>query len=398
MNVLIKLFVFNGGAPFSMREYQRVLMNANHKSIVCGNMIAGQEQKNVFMSDTPCYHIDVCNERSPISIVKTALSMFRLMKNNKVQMLLSPSRNDFGACYAVCKATGAAFLPIIPGGSISSCAKNLLSVRKEQFICFSYENKDSLIENGIAEDNIHVISNRIQLKQDISWREHYAKKGVGEPLNLLLVSRLDHEHRTGILALMDRIAEYDGQLLLKVAGDGECAEELIGYAEAINKRKKVISFLGFIKEIEPILLEADIVIGKGRSVIMPVMMNRIGFVLGYDGGISVCNEENFNELYWSNFSGRKASNSLDDEQFLELCQRIRRDSDYVASFGRVFERMRKAYSTEELADKLMPIVKKLMKQNSTVKYGLFQKYKTVWYAFGVYLKWLCTMVYSKLKV
>lgn len=380
-----------------MREYQKVLMDENHKCIVCGNMIPGQEKKNVFISDTPCYHIDVCNERSPVSIIKTALAMFRLMKNNNIQMLLSPSRNDFGSCYAVCKATGAAFLPVIPGGSVSGGAKNLLSVLNEQFICFSHENKDSLIENGIAEKNIHVISNRIQVEQDQFWLEHYAQKKAEDPLNLLLVSRLDHEHRAGIFSLMDRIAKYDGRLLLKIAGDGECAEELNRYAENINQKKKVISFLGFVNEMEPILLEADIIIGKGRSVIMPVMMNRIGFVLGYDGGLSVCNEENFDELYRFNFSGRKASHLLDNEQFFELCERIRQDADYVASFRRVSEMMRKAYSTEDLADKLMPIVKSLMENSGTAKYGLLQECKTVWYAIRVYLKWFATMIHIKLK-
>lgn len=397
MNILIKLAGFRGGAPFSMRQYQQVLRSEGYNCSVCGYMKPGNENENIFLDDSICYYVPLLEERSLVSVVKMALTLFKLMKRENAIMLLSPSRADFGVEYAVCCATGAAFLPVIPGGDIAKNAKNLAPVRKEKYICFSIENKEGLMANGIAEKNISVISNRIQAEPDETWRKYYAEKSIDQPLKILLVTRLDSAHKKGVLSFMDRIAKTEKQVILNIAGDGLCAEEYYSYAEKLGELNKRIYFLGYVKDMNSIILQADVIVGKGRSVITPIMMNRIGIVLGYDGGLTLCVEETFEELCRFNFSGRGVTHLLNDKEFFELCDRIRGDTAYLDQFERVFNMAREHYSIDSLPQKLLPIVNSKIAEVKRVEFGFPQKCKTVWLSICMYVQWLWAGVVAKMK-
>ncbi len=351
-------------------------------------MEKGREQENIFLGNTVCRSIPKLKERSLISVIKTSLAVFKFMKEQNAEMMISVSRNDFGVCKAVCRATGAAFLPVIPGGKIGAGAKNLSSVLNEKFICFSKENENDLLINGVPEENIHVISNRISAAQDLEWRSHYSKKESDQPLNILLVSRLDPSHEQGIISFMERIAAYDGNVVLHIAGDGSFADKFREYAEKLNEKKEVIHFLGYISDMEALTLKSDIIVGKGRSVITPIMTNRFGFVLGYDGGLTICNEETVDELYKFNFSGRSSTHLLTNEQFFDLCEKIRNDAEYREELSRVFEAVRDKYSIDGLPDKLLPLINEMQLEIKGVKFGALQKCKTVLLSIGVYIKWL----------
>ncbi len=397
MNILIKLTGFRGGAPISMRQYQQVLHGEGDETVVCGLMESGKEEENVFLNDTPCYNVPPCSEKSFFNVIKITLTLFNLIKKHKSRVLISTSRTDFGVCRAVCKATGSAFLPIIPGGKISKNAKNLSSVKKERFICFSFENKEALMANGIPNKNISVVSNRIKVIPDLEWRRYYSEKSENQPIEILLVSRLDPEHKEGIMLFMDRLSKYKGKIILNIAGDGTCANEYHDYAKKIDKENKFIKFLGFVKDMDSVIRRSDIIIGKGRSVLTPIMTNRIGFVLGYDGGITVCNEETFDELYRYNFSGRNSTHTLSDDQFFDMCDRIRRDENFRNSFDHVFEVARKHYSVEYLKDMILPIINDKKAETKKVKYGFAQKFKAVLFAIAVYFRWLLAGIAAKVK-
>ncbi len=392
MSALIKLSEFRGGAPLSMYEYKKTLEKQGWFVAVAGEKKSNNLEEYIYPSDTKCFDVAMFNERSFVSIIRTTILIYRAMKEMQATLLLCASRNDFTPCSCVCKATGTALIPIIPGGSINPKAKNMLHVKRERFICFSPENKADLISAGIPKHNIHVVSNRITCEPDDRWKQHYTDRCLKEELCILLTSRLDSMLVSDVLAFMNTISELnkDGiKVQLRIAGSGNQMQRCMDKAKEINQANPCITMLGYLQNLVPEIYAADVVIGKGRSVIMPIMMNRIGLILGKNGALSICDDKTFENLYQYNFSGREMKKTISVNELAALFSQIRSNQEFVASFEVVFDMVRHAYNVDYLPQKFLPIVEQVLSDTTTtMHYGKMSMLKAIGFACISYFKWV----------
>jgi hypothetical protein len=132
----------------------------------------------------------------------------------------------------------------------------------------------------------------------------------------------------------------------------------------INSFNK-IKHLGWIDNIEKLQANADICLGKGRSVIQPAMMGRICFVLAETGVLTRVNRANFQSLYEYNFSGRGKHFDNRDELIDVLTGKIALDTLFDEAMN-TMSIVRKAYLAEYAESKINSVYKNLI-QNNRIK-------------------------------
>jgi hypothetical protein len=296
-------------------------------------------------------------------IIGTIINMHRiynLVKTHDIKLICPTSLKEMFLCAKLAKILQIEILPIIPGGEL----KNefvIAQIPDIDIICFSEENKEALIKSGHSIQKVHAIANRIDSKEDLEWITFYEDLKSDAAIRLLLVSRLDKGKLNSIeyvIELIQLLIEKGCNIELRIAGDGAGLETVKMIAQDINSKfnQSVIHVLGHVVDIEKEILNAHIVFGKGRSVIEPLMKNRIGIVIGEDKRCSVCNTKSFDNLYYYNFSGRNIKYPIDNQGIFDLIKQIRNHKLEYKNYYEFFNKVRGKYHTAYLNDQIQPIL------------------------------------------
>lgn len=326
--------------------------------------------------------------RNPLVLYALVRFLHRMASRDEVDVLipLATYSNHFFASRAA-NRLGKGFLGIIAGGEFKPPKALMRTMSQEAFICFSHENIESAVRLGADRSRLHLISNRIEAAQDPAWREHFTLKD-GQPFTLLTISRLVPSKENSVRYAM-KCSEYLHQkglsVQLRVGGDGPSFEALKKEAEEINRRNQtnLIQMLGLVTKVKEEIQGAHLVFGKGRSVLEPIMMNRLGLVVSEEDQICLCTPETFENLYAFNFAGRGMMQPTTFDQLAQILLEIR---DNVYDFKPALAASELAhahYNVSRLADQFLPVfnqeAKRISKPESSPLRGLGQVLDVVQY-------------------
>ena len=386
--VLFRGMRFGGGAPKSSYHYLKVLKDhGSHITVLsepCEDAIAelyGNTFDKIFFEKNPT---QLSNEHKYLKIYFQMLKEYFFIKKVKPDFVIILGHVNAFFYAQFCSKLNINNLILIAGGDLSNSSLFLTKTPTDHVICFSEENKDVLVDY-LENDRITVISNRIQLKyvfDDLNSHYNFEKNST---LNILLTSRVSSDKYNSILAFIENINEVSDiigtNISLTIAGDGDKFEDLKKAVANIKNPALNVILKGHVDDLLPEFEKAHLVVGKGRSVVEPIMMNRIGCVIGNDGKVEFCSKDNFDRLYHYNFSGR----NLECDNPVECIKNFLIDlkmSDYNLSvITETSELVRKYYSSEFLEDKFMDVLNRLVPSERKTKHVsvLFLTLKLLWY-------------------
>lgn len=366
MNCYIRQYGLGGGAPRSYLQYINILKEQGY-GITC---IAGPS-KEKGLRDIYIKTVDKYIEKPDFNRLLDYKKFFQAYKEVKWEceyveqhkpdlVIVSGFINAFFYS-SVCKNLKIPLIIFIAGGIVD----DEFAIKYNHYghvICFSEENK-AVIEKYIQKEKITVIPNRIKIDERFGdIRKHYRINKGTDSLNILIISRLAEEKIKSVIAFLKAVYEYDDldiHIRIRIAGQGEKENDIKQFL-AMNKSENVsVELLGHVDPLIDEYRRAHIIVGKGRSVMEPVMMGRIGCVIGEDGRFEICKEENFNNLYRYNFSGRHLTTHNATKEFhSELYQIINNIYD-IDKIEKVSSIIYKTYSADHLGPKVEKVLEKL---------------------------------------
>lgn len=365
MKCIIRQYGFGGGAPRSILQHIKVLKQLSYDHIVCMSGNTDDQLKADFEEEVNQLIIrtcpaELCWAKKYVSAFREYLWEYRYIKNNSPDLVIVLGQLN-GALYSdICKKLGIPLIVYIAGGTIDEHDPCFDFWHNCEVICFSLENAD-MITKHFSAAHTNVISNRISVHdrfEDVE--EHYLS--LNPIVNVLIVSRLDQQKIQSIFSALNVLAKCSGndlQINVRIAGRGVCQEELNTFCESLQSDCLKIQMLGQVHDLTEHFRWAHVIAGKGRSVIEPIMMNRIGCIIGDDGKIEFCSKDSFENLYHYNFSGRELRNADACSEMNEMLIKIRNghiSKDFVMDNA---EMTIQRYAAEFLPQKLEQVLAKL---------------------------------------
>ena len=311
MRILYRGMSLGGGAPKSAYQYLRVFKQDGHRISV---IMQEREQslkelyEREFGSLTVMPNVvDLFEKRAFVQLYRQLCGEYKALKTNKPDLVLA-----FGTVYPFfygrfCRELQIPCIQFIAGGDLAPTRLFLRKVEWCHSLCFSEENRD-VLRGYIPDEHINVISNRIELKKQFNdLPEHIstAKNGI----RILLTSRISQDKYESVVGFVDNLccaANVNTPVTLAVAGGGDKLESLKKYVSDLENPFVSFEIKGHLDNLVPEFERAHLVVGRGRSVLEPIMMNRPGCVIGDNGSVELCTPENFDHLYHYNFSGRES--------------------------------------------------------------------------------------------
>ena len=367
MKCIIRQYGLLGGAPRSILQHIKALKKCSYNDIECmthnnDNQLMADFEKEVNRMILRISPGELFNNRKYISAFKEYFWEYKYIRSQKPDLVIALEQIN-GALYSIiCRKLGIPLIIYIPGGEIKHLEPYSDSWQDCEVICFSLENSD-MITKHFSDAHTNVISNRIDIQnrfQDIET--HYMVPQTG--INFLIVSRLDSDKIKSIYSVLNTLskcAAEDLRINVRIAGSGSKKEEVTAFCDMLQTDCFRIQMLGQVHNLTEHFKWAHIIAGKARSVIEPIMMNRIGCIIGEDGKMEFCSEENFDNLYHYNFSGRHLFIEDSYTEMYEMLTKITKGQINKSFVLGNADMAIQQYSTEFLPDKLKRVLDKFPK-------------------------------------
>ncbi len=313
----VRAFNLCGGAPKSLFEYLMVLKNQGYYiQVVAASGEKEIEQLYVNTFDEvilePCYE-DLYWGKKIFELYRQQKKEYSSLDTFKPDLVIALGAMNILYYSHFTNRLQLPFVGIIAGGDLSLLSETVKLWAPCKVICFSKEN-ELVIQKSNAYIKSYVVSNRIRLKEAPFTTDIY--KTSHDMVEMLLVSRLDDDKFNSINNTIDMIAKLNlsCDTNLSILGGGSRYNDLEALINKNSNKKNSIRLLGHQNDLYPFFKEAQIVFGKGRSVLEPIMLNRVGIVIGDDGEFAICSQNSLQNLYCYNFSGRdiEYKASIDD--------------------------------------------------------------------------------------
>lgn len=392
MKILFKLPPLNGGSPKSILEHIKILSEDDFEFIICAELENTYSNLKVEYEGYSNKIYDVGRFKS-IKSMKTIIQNLEIIKelesiiiNEKPNLLVAQSIYEGFNLTFLSKKFEIPLLIIQPGG-IASIKYLISDVRKSTYLVFSNENYNTITAAGVNLNSINVISNRIDIKVVENWKNIYLKENCNT-IKILFPSRMEISKFNSIDYLMNVIdyigANYD--VTLDIAGDGEYKYKVELLAEHINNKhkKKIINLLGYRNDIADLYRDYHIVVGKGRSVIEPILSRRLGIVVGDENNMDICEIESFNNLYNNNFSGRNLCRNLEVEEFCEIISSLNKSDFNIDNIEVISLHVGEYYDIKKSREKIVEAYKKAMTCEVS-SFDIFSRYYILYILFN-YIK------------
>lgn len=153
------------------------------------------------------------------------------------------------------------------------------------------------------------------------------KKVPNGYVNVLYISRLDHDKCMAVEAVLDAVArilpEFP-QIRLRILGDGRRFKKIKKKARALNRvfGRDIIAVDGWANDPAEQLGKADVVLGVGRCALEAIAAGKPVMVVGNDGIGGLVTENNFHILQKANFSGRGTAMATSGENLVKELRQI----------------------------------------------------------------------------
>ncbi|MBC3888871.1 hypothetical protein GH810_11155 [Acetobacterium paludosum] len=363
MKVLIKLQRFAGGAPRSLLQYARALSDKGINIIAAGEAVPSDAiAENYKKNEIAIYYLNRFNNRKVLHNILLLFQLYKLIMKEKPDSIITTDGLDATFCSMLGKYFNMGVIIIRAGGPDPFSDTLLSTWNDNQLVVFSEENREYYIKHHYNPNKIRLISNRIEVSRDKNYENFYRLLENNEQtLSLLVISRLDKSKMNSILTMykiIENLANEINNIQLIVAGSGDCSEFLSNEANKINQKfnGELIKLVGHVDNIQELILKSHLVFGKGRSVIEPIMMNRIGIVVGEDNEFSLCTGKSFENLYSYNFSGRNIIHRSGVDEIQQIIMDLRDGNYDYNNLINVADLVCLNYESIYLTDKLLPLI------------------------------------------
>ncbi len=282
------------------------------------NYIVSKFESEMLLSEKNINKIegDVCP--SPISsadqIIYMVESLIDIIQKKSIKIVEAHTPLAMFVSIIAASFTGTPVLPVFHGPiwanidglplGLAIAMRHYLLPRLPIIGCVSEEVRD-ILRGSIEKTEIVVIPNGVSQFKDLQIKYKLVKSGV-------LISRIDDMKFVGIKRTLE-LLRHKKDFQLKIVGDGSHKEELERYVDNSDMVDR-ISFVGYKKNVEELILSSDYVIGMGRVALEGAMAGRPTFLLGYEGPCGWLRPEMLKRESYANFSGRQTT-TLDERNF-----------------------------------------------------------------------------------
>lgn len=365
MKCIARLYGLGGGAPRSLLQHILAIKDYGYNKQICftteGKTKLLEEYQRVvdsfFLHKSPA---ELWEEKKYWQAFKEYKREYCLIRKERPDLVVALGEVN-GALYSyICRKTGIPLIVYIAGGTLKNQGQVIEMWRECEVVCFSKENESEIIGH-YPQDHVHVISNRISITEQFEdIKTHYQTE---QPeIHVLITSRLADDKIQSIcsfIRLLSRCASENIHIVVRIAGDGPMRDELLSFCNEMVSDELTIQYLGYIDEMTEQFRWAHITAGKGRSVIEPIMMNRIGCIIGDDGKIGFCNNKNYENIYHYNFSGRNLETIDSLNEIQGMVEKIHRGAVGEEDVFAPSEMVNNDYSAAYLPNKLKKVFEKL---------------------------------------
>lgn len=354
-----------GGAPLSLLQHYLIIQKNGYDTIICitpGNndYLQAKYEKEFGKIIDKKSSAELWNESK---IIKSFLQYrwdYRLIQKERPDLVVVLGVFNAALYSYICKKMGIPMIVYIAGGTLDNQGQIIKLWKNCEVICFSKENEDEIIKHYVH-DHVHVISNRILIPERFNDIETHYQTEQSE-IHVLITSRLAEDKIQSIyslIRLLSQCASKSAHIVVRIAGDGPVKDELLSFCNKMNTDELTIQYLGHLDKLTEQFRWAHIAAGKGRSVIEPIMMNRIGCIIGEDGKIGFCNEKDFENLYHYNFSGRNLETEDSLNEMRKMIEKINKGAVEYEDVIIPSELVNDNYSAEYLPEKLRNVLEVL---------------------------------------
>ncbi|MBZ0182679.1 MAG: TDP-N-acetylfucosamine:lipid II N-acetylfucosaminyltransferase [Melioribacteraceae bacterium] len=190
-----------------------------------------------------------------------------------------------------------------------------------KYLAVSSEVKNNLIKHGISDESITIIGNLI----DSNKFKQYSPANSSPKQVLVISAKIDDVSAAKIIKACELLG-----LQYKFVGGrfGEVTQ--VQLIELINK--------------------SDLIFSLGRGIIESILCGRVVFVFDKNGGDGIVTSSNYDEIAFSNFSGRCYSKQFTVEEIVDEIKKYSLEDSRI-----VFNKVYKNHSTEVAIPKLIEI-------------------------------------------
>ena len=385
--ILLRGMNLSGGAPRSTYEYLNILKNDGHH-ITTIWLDVEKELNDLYINSfdkcviSPNIY-DFHEKRDYIGLYRQLKSEYCMLKKEKPDLVLILGFFNTYFYGRFCKRLSIPSIMMIAGGELTKDNVFLKKCLCDHVICFSEENAE-VLKHHFENNRLSVISNRIYVKKIFYDNATHYSLSKNDILNVLITSRISADKYDSIIKFINILSEVacnERRIFLVVAGGGDCLDRLRNEVKTTTTPFFDVVVKGHIDDLVPEFEKAHIVAGKGRSVIEPIMMNRIGCIIGDDGKVELCSEENFERLYRYNFSGRHLECENSYQDIISLFDSVLNSTYDIDNIEKVSELVKKYYSAEFLPERFYGALDsvKICKQKKTPVCIIALILKMLWY-------------------
>lgn len=363
MNYLVLVGEMRGGSPLSIINYIDILIKNENYVYVIGEFKSADivemytSRKNLELINKNAY-LTCLRKLDIISMYKTTCFISDFVYEKKIDILFISNGGHsvyFGSM--INKKYRKPFVALVAGGDMFVPPMLLNKWHYDKLICFSEENKEYLLNAGKKVQDITVISNRINIGKRTMLSDFHKSR-----IRLLLASRIDKDKWNSICFVVELVKELKMKgmdVYLVIAGEGKKLSKLI---KETAKFRTYIECVGYESNMQKLIEQCDIALGKGRSVIEPIMYGKIGIVLGENQTVSICDDKSMDNLIKYNMAGRNFAFPLNKEKLIKWFEKYEHNEINFEEFIKVSEKINDTYSTEMLEKKFMPIINSIEKK------------------------------------
>ena len=369
MKCIARLYGLGGGAPRSLLQHILVMKKLGFDNQICLTTEVETELLEEYrrVVDTVILHkspAELWVEKKHWEAYREYRWEYHLIRKERPDLVVTLGEFNAALYSYICRKLGIPLIVYIAGGTLNNQGHIIDMWRDCEVICFSKENKEE-ISKHYPQEHVHVISNRISMTERFDDIETHYKTEQSE-IHVLITSRLADDKIQSICSLIRLLSKCTSEnvhIVVRIAGDGPMKGKLQSFCSEINADELTIQYLGHLNDLTEQFRWAHIAAGKGRSVIEPIMMNRIGCIIGEDGKISFCNEKKFENIFHYNFSGRNLETEDSLKEMREMIEKISKGAVENEDVIIPSELVTDYYSALYLPDKLNKVFENLSKPN-----------------------------------
>ena len=305
-----------GGAETHLINLVQILKKNDIECIVASS--GGLYEKELI--DDEIEHVKLAmKSKNILSLIKTIISLIKLVKKNKIDIIHSHGRMPAFIGNIVSKFTSVRFITTAHAKVESKSIYKYITTYGEYVISVSEDIKKHIIkEFDINEKKISIIPNGINIEKfknkDVNKQIVKDLKLKSGSIKIMIVSRMDGQLGQICIDLIKKYKTINCQKKIEilVVGDGNRFDEI----NEIGKLDENIKILGKRSDIDELLNIANIVVAVSRSALEAMAVGKIVILAGGEGYLGLFSKELEKKAISDNFTGRNCNVKYDAKLLL----------------------------------------------------------------------------------